>query len=116
MAIHPPALYVGFVGMAIPYAFAMAALITDASTTRGCRPCAMDDAELAVPLVRADARDDLGVRGARMGRLLGVGPGGERGLLPWFTATAFLHSLKGAGAAGDAARLERLARRDDVSS
>jgi len=29
---------------------------------------------------------------ARVGRLLGVGPGRERGMMPWFTATAFLHS------------------------
>ncbi|MGH9197529.1 MAG: cytochrome c biogenesis protein CcsA, partial [Acidimicrobiia bacterium] len=28
MAIHPPSLYTGFVGMTIPYAFGMAALIT----------------------------------------------------------------------------------------
>src|SRR5215467_13280738 len=28
MAIHPPSLYTGFVGMTIPYAFCMAALIT----------------------------------------------------------------------------------------
>src|SRR4029450_12888259 len=28
MAIHPPSLYIGFVGCAVPFAFAVAALIT----------------------------------------------------------------------------------------
>ena len=39
MAIHPPALYTGFVGMTIPFAFGMAALNTPVFwTTRGCGP------------------------------------------------------------------------------
>ena len=40
MVIHPPSLYIGFVGMTIPFAFGMAALHHRAtSTTRGCARC-----------------------------------------------------------------------------
>ena len=108
MVIHPPALYIGFVGMTIPYAFGMAALITghlDDSWLRAVRRWTM--VELAVPVVRPDARHDLGVRGARVGRLLGLGPGRERG------AAAVVHGHgvpalgHGAGAARHAAGLER---------
>ena len=53
----------------------------------------VDDGELAVPEPRPHARHDLGVRGTGLGRLLGLGPGRERRLLPWFTASAFLHSV-----------------------
>ena len=79
MAIHPPSLYIGFVGMTIPFAFGMAALITghlDDSWLRAVRRWTMF--ALAVPVVRPDARDDLGVRRARLGRLLGLGSGRER--------------------------------------
>jgi cytochrome c-type biogenesis protein CcmF len=37
MIIHPPMLYLGFVGFVIPYAFAMAALITGRSDSRWIR-------------------------------------------------------------------------------
>ena len=76
MAIHPPSLYTGFVGMTIPFAFGLAALITgnlDDSWLRAVRRWTM--VGVAVPVVRADARDDLGVRSARVGRLLGMGSG-----------------------------------------
>ena len=42
------------------------------------RRAPLDDVQLAVPVVRPDARDDLGVRRARVGRLLGLGSGRER--------------------------------------
>ena len=35
----------------------------------------------------------MGICRAGLGRLLGLGPGGERHFLPWLTATAFLHSI-----------------------
>ena len=38
----------------------------------------LDDVRVAVPVVRPDARHDLGVRRARLGRLLGLGSGRER--------------------------------------
>jgi cytochrome c-type biogenesis protein CcmF len=40
MAIHPPTMYLGFVGLTIPFAFGMAALFTGHLMTRGCAPCA----------------------------------------------------------------------------
>ena len=95
MAIHPPSLYTGFVGMTIPFAFGIAAL--DHRPPRrlvAARRAPLDDVQLAVPVVRPDARDDLGVRRARLGRLLGAGIRSRTpALLPWFTATAFLHSV-----------------------
>ncbi len=41
---------------------------------------ALDAVRVVLPLARQHARRALGVRGARLGRLLGVGPGRERGL------------------------------------
>ena len=40
MAIHPPMLYLGYVSCAVPFAFAMAALVTGRTTPDGCCPCA----------------------------------------------------------------------------
>ena len=42
------------------------------------RRAPLDDGELAVPVVRPHARHDLGLRGAGVGRLLGLGSGRER--------------------------------------
>lgn len=94
MAIHPPALYLGFVGITIPFAMVMGALL-------------------------AKERDDMWVRATRrwtlvawiflsLGLLLGarwayeeIGWGGfwawdpveNAALMPWLTMTAFLHSI-----------------------
>ena len=94
MAIHPPSLYVGLVAMTIPFAFGIAALITGH----------LDDAWL-----RAVWRWTMvGWLALSFGLTLGMlwayeelGWGGywtwdpveNAGLLPWFTATAFLHSV-----------------------
>ena len=93
MAIHPPNLYMGFIGMAVPYAFGMAALITR-------------------------QENDLWIRFSRrwilvawtfltMGLILGgywayteLGWGGywawdpveNAALMPWLAATALIHS------------------------
>jgi cytochrome c-type biogenesis protein CcmF len=94
MAAHPPMLYLGYVSMAVPFAFAMAALITR----------------------RTDARWLVSVRrwtlvswtALGIGMLLGahwayveIGWGGywawdpveSAALMPWLAATAFLHSV-----------------------
>jgi cytochrome c-type biogenesis protein CcmF len=94
MAAHPPFLYLGFVGMTIPFAFAVGALLS------GRRD------ELWVVLTRRwtlVAWLFLGI-----GQLLGakwayeeIGWGGYYGwdpvenaaLMPWLAATAFLHSV-----------------------
>ena len=92
MVIHPPSLYTGFVGMTIPFAFGIA-LITghlDDSWLRAVRRWTMFSwLFLSLGLTLGM----IWARGARLGRLLGWDPVENAGLLPWFTATAFLHSV-----------------------
>jgi cytochrome c-type biogenesis protein CcmF len=95
MVTHPPALYGGFVGLTIPYAFAMAALMSGQ----------LDDAWLASIRRWALASWFLLTLGLVLGMIwayevLGWGgfwawdPVENAGLLPWLTATAMLHSMK----------------------
>ncbi|MEO7272653.1 MAG: cytochrome c-type biogenesis CcmF C-terminal domain-containing protein [Vicinamibacterales bacterium] len=94
MAIHPPSLYVGFVAMTIPYAFGMAALITghlDDSWLRAVRRWTMIGwlfLTFGLTLGMLWAYEELG-----WGGFWGWDPVENAGLLPWFTATAFLHSV-----------------------
>src|SRR4051794_714042 len=94
MAIHPPSLYVGFVAMTIPYAFGMAALITghlDDSWLRAVRRWTMIGwlfLSFGLTLGMLWAYEELG-----WGGFWGWDPVENAGLLPWFTATAFLHSV-----------------------
>src|SRR5213078_113239 len=94
MMIHPPCLYLGYVGLTIPFAFAMGALLARRAD------------ELWIVLTRRwtlFAWTALGV-----GQLLGahwayveIGWGGyyawdqveNAALMPWLAATAFLHSV-----------------------
>src|SRR5213078_1297088 len=94
MMIHPPCLYLGYVGLTIPFAFAMGALLARRAD------------ELWIVLTRRwtlFAWTALGI-----GQLLGahwayveVGWGGyyawdpveNAALMPWLAATAFLHSV-----------------------
>jgi cytochrome c-type biogenesis protein CcmF len=94
MAIHPPALYLGFVGMTIPFAFGMAALITghlDDSWIRAVRLWTMIGwmfLTLGLGLGMLWAYEELG-----WGGYWAWDPVENAALLPWFTATAFLHSV-----------------------
>src|SRR5689334_4607973 len=94
MVIHPPSLYTGFVGMTIPYAFGMAALITgylDDSWVLAVRRWTMIGwlfLSFGLTLGMLWAYEELG-----WGGYWGWDPVENAGLLPWFTATAFLHSL-----------------------
>ena len=94
MAIHPPSLYTGFVGMTIPYAFGMAALITghlDDSWLRAVRRWTMVSwiiLSFGLILGMLWAYEELG-----WGGYWAWDPVENAGLLPWFTATAFLHSV-----------------------
>ena len=94
MVIHPPSLYTGFVGMTIPFAFAMAALITghlDDSWLRAVRRWTMMSwlfLTLGLTLGMIWAYEELG-----WGGYWGWDPVENAALLPWFTATAFLHSV-----------------------
>jgi cytochrome c-type biogenesis protein CcmF len=94
MVIHPPSLYIGFVGMTIPYAFGMAALFTgylDDSWLRAVRRWTMLSwlfLSFGLTLGMIWAYEELG-----WGGYWGWDPVENAGLLPWFTATAFLHSV-----------------------
>src|SRR5437868_2022041 len=94
MAIHPPSLYTGFVGMTIPFAFGIAALITghlDDSWLRAVRRWTMFSwlfLSLGLTLGMIWAYEELG-----WGGYWAWDPVENAGLLPWFTATAFLHSV-----------------------
>ena len=94
MAIHPPSLYTGFVGMTIPFAFGMAALITgylDDSWLRAVRRWTMVSwlfLSLGLTLGMIWAYEELG-----WGGFWGWDPVENAGALPWFTSTAFLHSV-----------------------
>src|SRR5436309_3907784 len=94
MAIHPPSLYTGFVGMTIPFAFCIAALATghlDDSWLRAVRRWTMVSwlfLTFGLTLGMIWAYEELG-----WGGFWGWDPVENAGLLPWFTATAFLHSV-----------------------
>ena len=94
MVVHPPSLYIGFVGMTIPYAFGMAALITghlDDSWLRAVRRWTMVSwffLSLGLTLGMIWAYEVLG-----WGGYWGWDPVENAGLLPWLTGSAFLHSV-----------------------
>jgi cytochrome c-type biogenesis protein CcmF len=94
MAIHPPSLYTGFVGMTIPFAFGIAALITghlDDSWLRAVRRWTMFAwlfLSFGLFLGMIWAYEELG-----WGGYWAWDPVENAALLPWFTATAFLHSV-----------------------
>jgi len=94
MAIHPPMLYLGFVGMTIPFAFGMAALASgqlDDSWLRAVRRWTMVAwlfLTVGLALGGLWAYEELG-----WGGYWGWDPVENAGMLPWFTATAFLHSV-----------------------
>ncbi|MBZ0290630.1 MAG: cytochrome c biogenesis protein CcsA, partial [Anaerolineae bacterium] len=94
MIIHPPMLYLGFVGMTIPFAFAMAALASgDLSTnwikaTRRWTLVAWLFLSLGLLLGGRWAYDVLG-----WGGYWGWDPVENAAFLPWLIGTAFLHSV-----------------------
>jgi cytochrome c-type biogenesis protein CcmF len=94
MAIHPPSLYTGFVAMTIPYAFGIAALVTghlDDAWLRAVRRWTMIGwlfLSFGLTLGMLWAYEELG-----WGGFWNWDPVENAGLLPWFTATAFLHSV-----------------------
>lgn len=94
MIIHPPMLYLGFVGFVIPFAFAMAALASgDLSTnwikaTRRWTLVAWLFLSLGLLLGGRWAYDVLG-----WGGYWGWDPVENAAFLPWLIGTAFLHSV-----------------------
>ena len=95
MAIHPPSMYVGFVSMTIPFAFGIAALVTghlDDAWVRAVRRWTMIGwlfLSFGLTLGMLWAYEELGWGGYWV-----WDPVENAGLLPWFTATAFLHSIR----------------------
>jgi cytochrome c-type biogenesis protein CcmF len=94
MIIHPPMLYLGFVGFTIPYAFAMAALMSgrldDAwiRLTRRWTLVAWLFLSLGLILGGRWAYDVLG-----WGGYWGWDPVENASFMPWLAGTAFLHSV-----------------------
>jgi len=94
MIIHPPMLYLGFVSFVIPYAFGMAALITNRSddhwirVTRRWTLVAWLFLSLGLVLGARWAYDVLG-----WGGYWGWDPVEIAAFMPWLTGTAFLHSV-----------------------
>jgi len=94
MAIHPPTLYLGYVGFVVPFAFAMGSLITRAPgdswihTTRRWTLVTWMFQSSGILLGAGWAYAVLG-----WGGYWGWDPVENASLLPWITATAFLHSV-----------------------
>jgi cytochrome c-type biogenesis protein CcmF len=94
MIIHPPMLYLGFVGFVVPYAFGMAALVTGEKSTEWIestrRWTLVSWLFLSLGLILGGwwAYDVLG-----WGGYWAWDPVENAALLPWLPATAFLHSV-----------------------
>jgi cytochrome c-type biogenesis protein CcmF len=94
MAIHPPLLYMGYVGLAVSFAFAVAALIggrLDAAWTRWTRPwttVAWVFLTLGITLGSWWAYNELGWGGWWF-----WDPVENASFMPWLVATALMHSL-----------------------
>ncbi|MBI3070493.1 MAG: cytochrome c biogenesis protein CcsA [Deltaproteobacteria bacterium] len=95
MAIHPPMLYFGYIGWTIPFAFGIAALITrrsDAEWTKTTRRWAL------VAWIFLTVGNLLGSYWAYTelgwGGFWAWDPVENAALIPWFTGTAYLHSIQ----------------------
>ncbi len=94
MAIHPPALYLGYVGFIVPFAFAFASLVTKQpgeqwiATTRRWSLITWGFQSMGIMLGQGWAYAVLG-----WGGYWGWDPVENASLLPWITGTAFLHSV-----------------------
>jgi len=94
MIIHPPMLYLGFVSFVIPYAFAVAALVTGRTDDRWIRLTrrwtlvAWLFLSIGLLLGARWAYDVLG-----WGGYWGWDPVEIAAFMPWLTGTAFLHSV-----------------------
>lgn len=94
MASHPPSLYTGYVGMAVPFAFAMAALITgrlDIGWIKTIRKWTIFSwLFLTLGIIQGSywAYIELG-----WGGYWAWDPVENASLMPWLASTAFLHSV-----------------------
>ncbi len=94
MAIHPPTLYLGFVGFAIPFAFAMAALL---ARSPGARWIRLTRRWTLLAWFFLTTGVLLGARWAYVelgwGGYWAWDPVENASLMPWLTGTAYLHSV-----------------------
>jgi cytochrome c-type biogenesis protein CcmF len=94
MLAHPPLLYLGYVGLTVPFSFAMAALLSrrlDArwlAATRRWTIVSWTCLGLAILLGSKWAYGTIG-----WGGYFAWDPVENAALLPWLTATAYLHSV-----------------------
>ena len=94
MVSHPPLLYLGYVGLAVPFAFAIAALVEDRLDTRwmsGVRTWTIASWGLlgfGIILGSRWAYEELG-----WGGYWAWDPVENAAFMPWLVATAFLHSV-----------------------
>jgi cytochrome c-type biogenesis protein CcmF len=94
MAIHPPSLYLGFIGFSVPFAFAMGGLILGkmdnewVMTTRRWTLTAWYFLSAGLILGGQWAYEELG-----WGGFWAWDPVENAALMPWLTGTAFLHSV-----------------------
>ncbi len=94
MSIHPPSMLTGYMAFTLPFAFGVAALITgrlDSQWLRDTRLWTLVSwmfLSLGLILGGAWAYQELGWGGFWM-----WDPVENAGLIPWFTSTAFLHSV-----------------------
>ena len=94
MAIHPPLLYSGMIGMVVPFAFAMAALGSGHLDSTWLRPARR---WMLIPWAFLGAGLLLGGKWAYVelgwGGYWGWDPVENSSLMPWLAGTAFLHSV-----------------------
>ena len=94
MIAHPPALYLGYVGLAIPFAFAMGALLSGRTderwiiVTRRWTLIAWAFLGIGQLLGSHWAYEEIG-----WGGYFAWDPVENAALMPWLAATAFLHSV-----------------------
>ncbi len=94
MAIHPPALYMGFVGWSVPFAFAVAALVTGRLddewivAIRRWMLAAWGFLSLGLLLGMVWSYEELG-----WGGYWAWDPVENASFMPWLVGTAFLHSV-----------------------
>ncbi len=95
MLVHPPMLYLGFVGMSVPFALAVASLITGRLDETWV---ALSRRWVIVPWIFLTLGLLLGAKWSYV--VLGWGgywawdPVENAALMPWLTATAFIHSVQ----------------------
>jgi cytochrome c-type biogenesis protein CcmF len=94
VAVHPPLLYLGFVGFSVPFAFAIAMLVTGRVherwplEQRRWTVLAWGSLSLGIVLGAWWSYQVLG-----WGGFWGWDPVENAALLPWLTATAYIHSV-----------------------